>query len=182
MSNFSKGTAVLEARQPVFCPLTLDWTLALYFILLPVLQLSFGPGVFGSECLLVYTYPWLWALTPAQSSRQLGYNLWNSATGDIWHREHVPLSEKIKALSKSDPVLAEKLGCISRNRGHSALSQGRSWPFRMKYAIRNGRHLWQRLKHIRRLLLKNICDLFSDKSPLNNLPTWRSWAVWINLI
>ena len=57
MNNFSKGMAVLDAMQPVFCPLTPDWTLALYLILLPVLQLSFGPGVFGSECLLVYTYP-----------------------------------------------------------------------------------------------------------------------------
>ena len=53
----------------------------------------------------------------------------------------MPLSEKIKALSKFDPVLAEKLGYISRNSGHSTLSQGQSWPFRMKCAIRNGRHL-----------------------------------------
>lgn len=57
MNNFSKGMAVLDAMQPVFCPLTPDWTLALYLILLPVLQLSFGPGVFGSSVYLCTPIP-----------------------------------------------------------------------------------------------------------------------------
>lgn len=126
--QLQQGDDSFSCSAACSCPLTPGWTLALDLILLPALQLSFGTDALGSQCLLVYTYPWLWVLTPAQSSCQPEYNnLWNSATGDIWHRDHVALSEKIKALPNSDLVLAERLGYISKHSDHSLCTFSRPW-------------------------------------------------------
>lgn len=112
----SQGDGSFSCCAACSFPMTPDWTLAPYLIFLPVLQLSFGTGVPGFQCWLVYTFPWLWVLTPAQSLCQPGYNnLWNSATGDIWHRDHVPLSEKIKALPKPWPSAGWNGWAISAN-------------------------------------------------------------------
>lgn len=73
-------------------------------------------------------------------------NLWNSATGDIWHRDHVPRREKIKALPRSDPALATEPG-LAQQTGprRCALSQGCGWWFKMSRALRKGNSRWQRL-------------------------------------
>lgn len=105
--------------------------------------------------LTVYIYPRLWVLVPAPSSCQPGHNnLWNSATGDIWHRDHVPRHEKIKALSRADLALAAKAG-LAQQTPLCAFSRS-GWRLTMRCAVRKGNDQWQRLSTFggcRRLLV-----------------------------